>query len=56
MLDEIEKHPMFNLLLQIMDHGTLTDMNGRKTVRHTIIIMTSNAGADLIDKPILIYC
>lgn len=53
LLDEIEKaHPdVYNLLLQIMDHGTLTDMNGRKTdFRHTILIMTSNAGADLIDK------
>lgn len=53
LLDEIEKaHPdVYNLLLQIMDHGTLTDMNGRKTdFRHTIIVMTSNAGADLIDK------
>lgn len=53
LLDEIEKaHPdVFNLLLQIMDHGTLTDMNGRKAdFRHTILIMTSNAGADLIDK------
>lgn len=53
LLDEIEKaHPdVYNLLLQIMDHGTLTDMNGRKTdFRHTILIMTSNAGADVIDK------
>ena len=53
LLDEIEKaHPdVFNLLLQIMDHGTLTDMNGRKTdFRHTILIMTSNAGAESIDK------
>jgi ATP-dependent Clp protease ATP-binding subunit ClpA len=53
LLDEIEKaHPdVYNLLLQIMDHGTLTDTNGRKTdFRHTILIMTSNAGADLIDK------
>jgi ATP-dependent Clp protease ATP-binding subunit ClpA len=53
LLDEIEKaHPdVYNLLLQIMDHGTLTDMNGRKTdFRHTILIMTSNAGADLIDR------
>ena len=53
LLDEIEKaHPdVFNLLLQIMDHGTLTDMNGRKTdFRHTVLIMTSNAGADLFDK------
>jgi ATP-dependent Clp protease ATP-binding subunit ClpA len=52
-LDEIEKaHPdVYNLLLQIMDHGTLTDMNGRKTdFRHTVLIMTSNAGADVIDK------
>ena len=53
LLDEIEKaHPdVYNLLLQIMDHGTLTDTNGRKTdFRHTILVMTSNAGADLIDK------
>lgn len=53
LLDEIEKaHPdVYNLLLQIMDHGKLTDMNGRKTdFRHTIVIMTSNVGADIIDK------
>jgi ATP-dependent Clp protease ATP-binding subunit ClpA len=53
LLDEIEKaHPdVFNLLLQIMDHGRLTDMNGRKTdFRHTVVVMTSNAGADLLDK------
>lgn len=53
LLDEIEKaHPdVYNLLLQIMDHGTLTDMNGRKTdFRHTLVIMTSNAGADIMDK------
>src|SRR5579872_913985 len=53
LLDEIEKaHPdIYNLLLQIMDHGTLTDTNGRKTdFRHAILIMTSNAGADLLDK------
>ncbi|MDR3477716.1 MAG: ATP-dependent Clp protease ATP-binding subunit ClpA [Gammaproteobacteria bacterium] len=53
LLDEIEKaHPdVYNLLLQIMDHGSLTDTNGRKTdFRHTILIMTSNAGADLLDK------
>ncbi len=53
LLDEIEKaHPdVYNLLLQIMDHGTLTDTNGRKTdFRHTLFIMTSNAGADLLDK------
>jgi len=48
LLDEIEKaHPdVFNLLLQIMDHGTLTDTNGRKAdFRHVILVMTSNAGA-----------
>lgn len=53
LLDEIEKaHPdVYNLLLQIMDHGTLTDTNGRKTdFRHTVLIMTSNAGAELLDK------
>lgn len=53
LLDEIEKaHPdVYNLLLQIMDHGTLTDTNGRKTdFRHTVLVMTSNAGADLLDK------
>ncbi|MCB1858704.1 MAG: ATP-dependent Clp protease ATP-binding subunit ClpA [Gammaproteobacteria bacterium] len=48
LLDEIEKaHPdVFNLLLQVMDHGTLTDNNGRKAdFRNVIIIMTTNAGA-----------
>lgn len=48
LLDEIEKaHPdMQNILLQVFDHGTLTDNNGRKTdFRNTIIIMTTNAGA-----------
>lgn len=48
LLDEIEKaHPdVFNLLLQVMDHGTLTDNNGRKTdFRNVIIVMTTNAGA-----------
>src|SRR3990167_6882353 len=53
LLDEIEKaHPdIYNLLLQIIDHGSLTDMNGRKTdFRHTILILTSNAGAENIDK------
>jgi len=47
LLDEIEKaHPeVFNLLLQVMDHGTLTDNNGRKAdFRHVIIVMTTNAG------------
>jgi len=48
LFDEIEKaHPdVFNLLLQVMDHGTLTDNNGRKAdFRHVIVIMTTNAGA-----------
>lgn len=52
LFDEIEKaHPdVYNLLLQIMDHGTLTDTNGRKTdFRHTIVVMTSNAGASLLE-------
>ncbi len=49
LLDEIEKaHPeVFNLLLQVMDHGTLTDNNGRKSdFRNIIVIMTTNAGAE----------
>ncbi|MFP3527764.1 AAA family ATPase, partial [Pantoea sp. SIMBA_072] len=49
LLDEIEKaHPeVFNLLLQVMDHGTLTDNNGRKAdFRNVIVIMTTNAGAE----------
>ncbi len=54
--DEIEKaHPdVFNLLLQVMDHGTLTDNNGRKAdFRHVIIVMTTNAGAaDMARTPI----
>ena len=53
LLDEIEKaHPdVFNLLLQVMDHGTLTDNNGRKAdFRHVIIVMTTNAGR-LRDEP-----
>ena len=48
LLDEIEKaHPdVFNLLLQVMDHGTLTDNNGRKAdFRNIVLVMTSNAGA-----------
>jgi len=48
LLDEIEKaHPdVFNLLLQVMDHGTLTDNNGRKAdFRNVVLVMTSNAGA-----------
>jgi len=51
LLDEIEKaHPdIFNVLLQVMDHGTLTDNNGRKTdFRNVVIIMTTNAGAELL--------
>ncbi|HRK57156.1 MAG TPA: AAA family ATPase, partial [Burkholderiaceae bacterium] len=53
LLDEIEKaHPdIFNILLQVMDHGTLTDNNGRKAdFRNIIIIMTTNAGADALQK------
>ena len=53
LLDEIEKaHPeVFNLLLQVMDHGTLTDNNGRKTdFRHVVLVMTTNAGADQISR------
>ena len=53
LLDEIEKaHPdVFNLLLQVMDHGTLTDNNGRKAdFRHVILIMTTNAGAESISR------
>lgn len=53
LLDEIEKaHPdVFNLLLQVMDHGTLTDNNGRKTdFRHVILVMTTNAGAESISR------
>ena len=53
LLDEIEKaNPdVFNLLLQIFDHGTLTDTNGRKTdFRNVIIVMTTNAGADRLSR------
>ncbi len=53
LLDEIEKaHPdIFNVLLQVMDHGTLTDNNGRKAdFRNVIIIMTTNAGAETLNK------
>lgn len=53
LLDEVEKaHPdIFNLLLQVMDHGTLTDNNGRKTdFRNIILIMTTNAGAESLDR------
>ena len=53
LLDEIEKaHPdIFSILLQVMDHGTLTDNNGRKAdFRNVIIIMTTNAGADMLSR------
>ncbi|WP_406827764.1 ATP-dependent Clp protease ATP-binding subunit ClpA [Microbulbifer sp. ARAS458-1] len=53
LLDEIEKaHPeVFNLLLQVMDHGTLTDNNGRKAdFRNVILIMTTNAGAEVMSR------
>ena len=53
LLDEIEKaHPdLFNILLQVMDHGTLTDNNGRKAdFRNVVLIMTSNAGAENISR------
>lgn len=53
LLDELEKaHPdILNLLLQVMDHGTLTDNNGRKTdFRHVILIMTTNAGAEEMSR------
>jgi len=54
LLDEIEKaHPeVFNLLLQVLDHGTLTDNNGRKAdFRNAIIVMTTNAGAQDMSRP-----
>ncbi len=53
LLDEIEKaHPdIFNILLQVMDHGTLTDNNGRQAdFRNVIIVMTTNAGAETLQK------
>jgi len=53
LLDEIEKaHPeVFNLLLQVMDHGTLTDNNGKKAdFRNVIIVMTTNAGAEKLNR------
>jgi len=53
LLDEIEKaHPdIFNILLQVMDHGTLTDNNGRKAdFRNVVIVMTTNAGAEALTK------
>ena len=56
LLDEIEKaHPdIYNILLQVMDHGTLTDNNGRQAdFRNVIIIMTTNAGADTMQKSVI---
>jgi len=53
LLDEIEKaHPdMFSILLQVMDHATLTDSNGRKAdFRNIILIMTTNAGAFMVEQ------
>ncbi|GJM07338.1 MAG: ATP-dependent Clp protease ATP-binding subunit ClpA [marine bacterium B5-7] len=53
LLDEIEKaHPdIFNILLQVMDHGSLTDNNGRKAdFRHVILVMTSNVGAQMMQR------
>jgi ATP-dependent Clp protease ATP-binding subunit ClpA len=53
LLDEIEKaHPdIFNILLQVMDHGTLTDNNGRKAdFRNVVVVMTTNAGAESLAK------
>ncbi len=56
LLDEIEKaHPdIFNILLQVMDHGTLTDNNGRKAdFRNVVIVMTTNAGAEMLNRNIM---
>jgi len=53
LLDEVEKaHPdIFNVLLQVMDHGTLTDTNGRKAdFRNVVLVMTTNAGAEILNK------
>ncbi|HEY9572135.1 MAG TPA: AAA family ATPase, partial [Pusillimonas sp.] len=53
LLDEIEKaHPdVYNILLQVMDHGTLTDNNGRKSdFRNVILVMTTNAGAETLNR------
>ena len=54
LLDEVEKaHPdVFNLLLQVMDHGTLTDNNGRKSdFRNVVLVMTTNCGAEEMSRP-----
>ena len=56
LLDEIEKaHPeVFNILLQVLDHGTLTDNNGRKAdFRNVVIVMTTNAGAEAMQKSVI---
>ena len=56
LLDEIEKaHPdIYNILLQVMDHGKLTDNNGRQAdFRNVIVIMTTNAGAESMQKPMI---
>jgi ATP-dependent Clp protease ATP-binding subunit ClpA len=56
LLDEIEKaHPdVYNILLQVMDHGTLTDNNGRKAdFRNVIIVMTTNAGAETLNRSVI---
>lgn len=56
LLDEIEKADpaIYNVLLQVMDHGTLTDNNGRKAdFRNVILIMTTNAGAEINSKPVI---
>ena len=56
LLDEIEKaHPdIYNILLQVMDHGTLTDNNGRQAdFRNVIVIMTTNAGAEAMQKTVI---
>ncbi|MEK8090199.1 ATP-dependent Clp protease ATP-binding subunit ClpA [Thermithiobacillus plumbiphilus] len=56
LLDEIEKaHPdVFNILLQVMDHGKLTDNNGRQAdFRNVVLIMTTNAGASELSKPVM---
>jgi len=56
LLDEIEKaHPdIYNILLQVMDHGTLTDNNGRQAdFRNVIMIMTTNAGAESMQKSVI---
>jgi ATP-dependent Clp protease ATP-binding subunit ClpA len=53
LLDEIEKahQDIYNILLQVMDHGTLTDNNGRKAdFRNVVIVMTTNAGAEMLQK------